>query len=86
MILRAGLGKGQRGNFSMSMLIDDIVFENTNGQILKELRCSGENPRARKTFWIAKPVNFWSFRRAIDAFRVLLGKSVAVHYKEDEIG
>jgi hypothetical protein len=70
----------------MSRLIDDIVFENTNGQILKELQCSEESPWHRKTFWIAKPMNFWSFRRVIDAFRVMLGKSVAVHYKEDEIG
>jgi len=37
-------------------------------------------------WWIAKPLNYFQLiPRLKDAWRVFTGKSIAVHYKEDEL-
>lgn len=35
-------------------------------------------------WYVAKTITFFSLRRFVDAWRVLCGKSFAVHYKADE--
>ena len=63
----------------MSILIDKLLKEaNTN-----------VTAQAKDLKWyLAKPIPFKSLKttlkRIVDGFRVLNGKSFAVHYKEDE--
>jgi len=58
----------------MSTLIDDLIF------------LSSQNQDINGKWYIAKPYNLSSFKqRLVDAYRVLIGKSQAYHFKEDEI-
>ena len=59
----------------MSILIDNLIinFKNCNQQFNNE-------------WYIAKPFGLQSFRHRLkDAYRVLIGKSYAYHFKEDEL-
>ena len=61
----------------MSRLIDEIIFTESGSQCEIDGR-----------WYIAKGYPYWTFqlqwRRVKDAFRVLIGKSRAYHYKADE--
>lgn len=63
----------------MSILIDELVKESYNGiaEQAKDLK-----------WYLAKPLPFYSIKaklkRVLDGFRVMNGKSFAVHYKVDE--
>lgn len=58
----------------MSILIDELL----------ELRT--QNQEINGKWYIAKPYDLSSFKqRLMDAYRVLVGKSQAYHFKEDEI-
>ena len=58
----------------MSVLIDELL----------ELRT--QNQEIDGKWYIAKPYDLRSFKqRLIDAYRVLVGKSQAYHFKEDEV-
>lgn len=61
----------------MSILIDNLC--NTD-----RYRCSEVRMHEDGKYYRAKPVAYWSRSNLIDAWRVLLGKSRAFHYKEDE--
>lgn len=59
----------------MSILIDNLMinFSTTNQEI------NGQ-------WYIAKPWGLQSFKHRLkDAYRVLIGKSYAYHFKEDEL-
>lgn len=63
----------------MSILIDKLLKETDNSV----------TSQAKDLKWyIAKPISFKSLRttlkRISDGFRVMNGKSFAVHYKQDE--
>ena len=59
----------------MSTLIDDLMILSSENQ---EILDGG--------WYIAKPYNISSFKERLkDAYRVLIGKSQAYHFKEDEI-
>lgn len=64
----------------MSILIDDLV------NVYKPGNCCYRRYNDRK--YIAKDVEFCGWRtikqHIVDSFRVLIGKSRAYHYKEDE--
>lgn len=64
----------------MSILIDDLVKKQYN---------FNDFVKYEDDWYIAKPIqpNFIKilFKRLKDAFRVIMGQSFAVHYKEDEI-
>lgn len=58
----------------MSTLIDNLMF------------LSSQNQEIDGKWYIAKPYNLSNLKqRLIDAYRVLVGKSQAYHFKEDEI-
>lgn len=58
----------------MSILIDELL----------ELRT--QNQEINGKWYIAKPYDLRSFKQRLqDAYRVLIGKSQAYHFKEDEI-
>ena len=60
----------------MSILIDNLIitYEWANNQLN-----DGQ-------WYIAKPYDLQSFRHRLkDAYRVLVGKSYAYHFKEDEL-
>lgn len=58
----------------MSKLIDNLMF------------LALQNQKIEGRWYIAKPYDLSSFKqRLIDAYRVLVGKSQAYHFKEDEI-
>lgn len=58
----------------MSKLIDDLMI------------LSSQNQEINGKWYIAKPYDLISFKqRLMDAYRVLVGKSQAYHFKEDEI-
>ena len=63
----------------MSILLDEL---------LKEADASTTSQGKYVKWYIAKPLPFYSlktrFQRIKDGFRVMNGKSFAVHYKEDE--
>ncbi len=74
----------------MSKLIDDLVRE--SGSDPRTLICSTIVKKEAQTickWYIAKPLPFYSigafFGRLKDAYRVLIDKSRAYHYKEDEV-
>jgi len=63
----------------MSRLIDELIKETDNGI----------TAQAKDLKWyFAKPLPFYSIKtklkRILDGFRVMNGKSFAVHYKVDE--
>jgi len=63
----------------MSILIDKLLrIENTFASYM----------RVDSIFYMAKPIPFYSYKTTLnrikDGFRVMTGKSFAVHYKEDE--
>lgn len=64
----------------MSILIDDLVKVYSHGN------CTYRRSGNKK--YIAKTLEFYGFHtiknRIKDAIRILLGKSKAYHYKEDE--
>ena len=58
----------------MSTLIDDLIF------------LSSQNQEINGKWYIAKPYDLRSFKQKLqDAYRVLIGKSQAYHFKEDEV-
>lgn len=58
----------------MSTLIDDLMI------------LPSQNQEIDGKWYIAKPYDLSSFKqRLIDAYRVLVGKAQAYHFKEDEI-
>lgn len=58
----------------MSTLIDDLM-----------ILCSENQEILDGRWYIAKPYNISSFKERLkDAYRVLIGKSQAYHFKEDE--
>ena len=63
----------------MSILIDDLIQEIDDTKAYR---------RIDHTYRIAKPCEFYGLytimKRIRDAFRVLIGKSQAYHYYEDE--
>ena len=63
----------------MSILLD---------KLLKEMDTSNMAQSNDLKWYIAKPIPFYSLKTKIqrikDGFRVMIGKSFAVHYKEDE--
>jgi hypothetical protein len=60
----------------MSILIEHLIEENTQEH-------TGAMKKFGDKWYIAKPMNFFSFKRIKDAIRVLTGKSQAFHYMED---
>jgi hypothetical protein len=61
----------------MSTLIDKLVEDYTKEH-------TGAYKKINDIWYIAKPINVFSFKRIKDALRVLTGKSQAYHYMEDE--
>ena len=58
----------------MSTLIDNLLYLST------------QNQEINGKWYIAKPYDISSFKERLkDAYRVLIGKSQAYHFKEDEI-
>lgn len=61
----------------MSILIDKFIEISKNRAV-----------EIDKKWYIAKPISYFSYielpGKIKDAYRVLVGKSIAVHYKEDE--
>jgi hypothetical protein len=57
----------------MSILIDDLTKQHQNS--------SREIDGA---WYRCKDIPYWAWNNVIDAFRVLIGKSRAYHFKEDE--
>ena len=58
----------------MSTLIDNLIF------------LSSQNQEIDGKWYVAKPYDLNSFKqRLVDAYKVLIGKSQAYHFKEDEI-
>jgi hypothetical protein len=57
----------------MSVLIDDLRDPNKY--------CEGKEINGK--WYAAKPIIYWSTKNIIDAFKVLIGKAFAYHYKED---
>ena len=58
----------------MSTLIDNLIF------------LSSQNQEIDGKWYIAKPYDLRSFKQRLqDACRVLVGKSQAYHFKEDEV-
>ena len=58
----------------MSTLIDNLLY------------LSSPNQEIDGKWYIAKPYDLRSFKERLkDAYRVLIGKSQAYHFKEDEI-
>lgn len=58
----------------MSDLIDDLMILQT------------QNQEINGRWYIAKPYDLRSFKQRLkDAYRVLIGKSQAYHFKEDEL-
>jgi hypothetical protein len=77
----------------LSKLIDSIVatgYAKEVGWIKPEYthRIAIETPEGNCGWYIAKPTPFYGMceivSRIKDAYRVLIGKSLAYHYKEDE--
>jgi hypothetical protein len=62
----------------MSILIDELLKD----------ECNPTLTQIDSKFYVAKPIPFYSIYTFIDrikdGFRVMVGKSFAVHYKEDE--
>lgn len=68
----------------MSKLIDELIIHTPDNPLPM---CKFEND---PIWYLAKPLSkSWSFRRTWkrlkDAYRVLKGRSIAVHYKQDEL-
>ena len=62
----------------MSILIDSLK------NMFDETHCVKDNRTGREIHVVAKPIPYFSLvHRIKDAFRVLTGKSIAVHYYTD---
>jgi len=59
----------------MSVLIDELI----NDKII-----TSHKVYICKKWYIAKDIEYFSFKRIKEAYRVLIGKSRAYHFKEDE--
>lgn len=63
----------------MSILIDEMIEGEMNG---------AQTQHIDGRWYVSKGLRLFTyktiFRRIKDAYRVLVGKSIAVHYKEDE--
>ena len=63
----------------MSILIDNLLKKENTFSSFK---------RVDSMFYMAKPIPFYSYKTVLnrikDGFRVMTGRSFAVHYKEDE--
>jgi hypothetical protein len=58
----------------MSILIDQLFKQN-----------QGSQREIDRKWYFCKDICYWSWTNLIDAWRVLIGKSRAFHFKEDEI-
>lgn len=73
----------------MSILIDELIRKETGHTINTYINCNTvQFPDGDQKYYLAKTLKINSFKeklkRVYDAFRILKGTSIAVHYKEDE--
>ena len=68
----------------MSILIDDLIRQETGHTVETYISASTYMSNTKdKKYYLAKPnKKNGKFRRLLDAFRILIGKSFAVHYNE----
>jgi hypothetical protein len=73
----------------MSILIDDLIRKETGHTSETYITANTYKSDTKKSkYYLAKPLTILNWqekiKRLIGAYRVLIGKSFAVHYKEEE--